>query len=69
MEFLLYLLKTTDIDGIASSLYILDGNVDTKPEKTNDEIHQEINQEPDIINSDNTTTYATPKNGNTIPNI
>lgn len=70
MEFLLYTLKTTDIDSIASLLYILDGNVDTKTEKVNDEeIHQEINQDQYMVNSDTTTTYATPKDGNTIPNI
>lgn len=69
MEFLLHILKTTDIDSLATSLYMMDGNIDIKMENGDNiqEPNPEVNTE--LINSDNTKTYATPKNGNTIPDI
>lgn len=82
MEFLLHLLKTTDIDAIASSLYMIakdDGyvgsNTDYAAKRADIVELPEEDMIPDIPDdkpgnvSDNTTTYATPKNVNTIPNI
>lgn len=68
LEFLLYILKNTDIDSIANSLCIMDYlNIFKNTEDPKDNPTLEINT--DYSGNDNTTTYATPKNGDTIPNI
>ena len=67
MEFLLYLLKTTNVDSISSDLFMIDNTTGfeyvEKPTKDNLDINQEAPP------NDTTVTYATPKDGSTIPNI
>ena len=67
LSFLLYLLKNTNLDSIVTGLYSLEirNNDDSAYEKLNVPMRN-INRANDM---DNTASYATPKKGNTIPNI
>lgn len=75
MEFLLHILKTTDIDSIAYLLYMnadKDDSIDCDKNNISmdtADIPDEDKFVPNNKVSDNTVTYATPKNMNTIPDI
>lgn len=66
LEFLLYLFKSTNMDVMATNMWSM---IDDKNISENLYVPKNVQPTTEVLPQDNTVTFATPKNGNTIPDI